>query len=185
VRLVVALALATCIVVARPMRAQSAADSAAVLSLAVDQLLSVDSAFARPAAGQPAPAVPPVERPRLFVRIGTMPDGAWSAPSIGRLRAHRWYFNGMATDSAPAIADRDKPRRTTPPLFPAVLSLRLTFTGDSAHVHETFDMDTCEKHNGMKGVIFTTYNMVREGSAWRLSDSGAGGIADVVCTWPR
>jgi hypothetical protein len=62
-----------------------------------------------------------------------------------------------------------------------VLSLRLTFTGDGARVDRSFDMDDCEQHGGMKGVLFQAYVLVRDGSSWRLSDS-VGGIADVLCS---
>lgn len=165
------------------MQAQSAADSAAVLSLVVDQLLSIDSAFPPPAAHQSADSAPSLGRARFFVRIGTVPKGAWAEPSIARLRTHRWYFNGWAMDSTRAIAERDKPRSTTTAAtpFPAVLSLRLSFVGDSARIERSFDMDTCVRHAGMKGVLFMTYWLVRDGPSWRLSESSAGGIADVLC----
>jgi hypothetical protein len=182
-RLVAALVVATCIAIVRPMQAQSAADSAAVLSLVVDAVLGADSAVAPRGRDQSAPSVPSAEWPRVFVRIGTVPQGAWAEPSIARLRAHHWFFNGWAMDSTRAFAERNKPRPTTasPLPFPAVLSLRLTFAGDSARVDSSFDMDTCEQHGGMKGILTTTYFLVRDGSSWRMSDS-VGGIADVLCT---
>jgi hypothetical protein len=182
-RLIAALVLATCIAIARPMQAQSAADSAAVLSLVVDEVLRADSAVAPRGGSQSRPSVPSEGWPRVFVRIGSMPEGAWAEPSLARLRAHHWYFNGWAMDSTRAFAERAKPRPTTtaPLPFPAVLSLRLTFAGDTARVDSSFDMDTCEPHRGMKGVLITTYVLVRDGSDWHLSDS-ADGIADVLCS---
>ena len=182
-RLVAALVVGTCIVIARPIQAQSAADSAAVLSLAVDEVLQADSAVAPQGEAQSGPSVRSAEWPRVFVRIGTVPEGAWAEPSIARLRAHHWYFNGWTMDSSRAFAERAKPRPTTtsPLPFPAVLSLRLTFAGDTARVNSSFDMDTCKPYGGMKGVLIMTYLLVRDGASWRMSDS-AGGIADVLCT---
>lgn len=181
-RLLVALTVVMCTVVVRPVQAQSVADSAAIFTLVVDEVLMTDSTFAPRGWYQSAPSVPSAEWPRVFVRVGNVPEGAWAEAGIARLRAHRWYFNGWAMDSTRAFAERVKLRPTTTPLpFPAVLSLRLTFTGDSARVDEAFDMDDCEKHGGMKGVFLTTHRLAREGSGWRLAVSTSGGVADVLC----
>jgi len=177
------LALAACLGVVRPAHAQSVVDSAAVFSTVVDAMLKADSLEAPRGWYTSTQTLVSADKPRVWVTIGTMPTGACTAPSILRLRAHRWYFNGWAMDSTRAAAERARP---LPPNawgapFPAELSLHLTFTGDSARVDEYFAMNDCAQHPGLEGAFVTTHRLAREPSGWRLVDSNLIGVSDGLC----
>ena len=87
-RFSVVAALAMSVAVARQMEAQagarapSAADSATVLSMVVDELLKTDAASdpTKPYEWKD-PELSVSGHPRVFVRIARMPFGAWARPS--------------------------------------------------------------------------------------------------------
>jgi hypothetical protein len=187
--LIVALVVATCIAVTRPVQAQSVpsihseADSAAVLAIVVDHLLQADSASDPIKPGEwrdPEQSIG--GHPRVFVRIGKMPFGAWAKPSIARMHAWRWRYRGWAIDSMQS-------RRELPGIpgrsYPVILRLRMHFRGDTARVQASWDHFTCEVLRGGSREIFTEgYELVRAYSGWRHSVLSVG-TAGASCLWRR
>lgn len=184
---IVVRALAMCIAAALPARAQSLAsvpsqaDSAAVLSMVVDELLHADSA---------SDPIKPYEwkdpersitgHPRIFVRIAKMPFGVWARPSIARLHAWRWRYKGWAIDSMQSKREfSDIPGRS----YPVILRVGLHFRGDTAEVRASWDHFKCELAGGGLREIFTEgYWLVRSPSGWRHTMISVGS-AHAVCLW--
>ena len=158
-------------------------DSAAVFSAAVDHLLAQDGG--RP----PTPAVetdrlrPRDGRPTIFARIGSMPYGAWAAPSLARLRAWRWSYGGMAVDSMRVLADSNAPAVSrSHAIFPVELVLTLDFQGDTARVGENWIWQACKTRPGLRATFFTNHPYVRTPGGWKHTDARhAGGVADGLC----
>jgi hypothetical protein len=179
VRLIVALAIATCLAGAGPARAQSvrtpsvtsiqsAADSAAVLSMVVDHLLQEDSASDPIKPGEwrdPERSIG--GHPRVFVRLGRMPFGAWAKPSIARMHAWRWRYRGWAIDSLQSKRELiGIPGRS----YPVVLRLGMYLQGDTARVQASWDHFTCELPGGGTRPIYSEeFELVRAPSGWRHS----------------
>jgi hypothetical protein len=194
VRPFLVLALATCTAVARPVLAQSSppapteADSAAVLSLAVEELLKADSASDPIKPGDPAnlgqwkdPEAHLAEHLPVFVRIGEMPFGAWAKPSIARLHEWRWRLNGWATDSIRIQREFTAlPGRS----YEVTLSLRIAFEGNLAAVEESWDPLNCELgFMGSRPISVTGRVMVRSLSGWRYDEGlSSGGVTDGPCS---
>lgn len=187
-RPIVVPALAMCIAIALPAEAQSVpsapseADSAAVLSLAVDELLKADSAsYAIKPDAWKDPEAHIAGHPRFFVRIGNMPFGAWAKPSIARLRAWHWRFNGWVIDSTQAQRELAAlPER----FYAATLGLRIIFEGDMATVEETWAPFTCELGPpGLRPVDITGRLLVRSSSGWRYDEGqGVALVTDGECS---
>lgn len=159
------------------------ADSAAVLSLAVDLILSLDGG---------RPPTPPIEtrrptrddRPIVFVRIGPMPSAAWAAPSVARLRAWRWSYDGMAVDSTRIPTESSvPPSMPGSKTFPVELVLKLHFVGDNAYVNENWIWQTCQaRPTSFRATLFSTHDFIRTPEGWRhVPSAESGGIADGLC----
>ena len=160
-------------------------DSAAVFKAIVDKLISDDSASAAHAAADPA-FNELTTFPSVWVRIAGMPNAAWAAPSVARLRAHRWFYSGRAMDSTRAIARSRAVRglglRSTP--FPAELSLLLAFTshGDTARVTEYWAWNDCEERRGLLlGIFVFRHLMARTSDGWQWVSRKGGGTLDTLC----
>lgn len=162
----------------------TANDSAAVFKAIVDKLISDDSASAAHAAADPS-FNELTTYPSVFVRIAGMPRGAWAAPSVARLRAHRWFYGGRAMDSTRALARSRAVRglklRGTP--FPAELSLLLVFTShsDTARVMEYWAWNDCEERRGLLGIFVFRHRMARTPDGWHWVDREGGGTIDALC----
>jgi hypothetical protein len=187
VGVIVVRALAMCLATALPARAQSSAsapseaDSAAVLSIVVDELLQADAA---------SDPIKPYEwrdpersstgHPRIFVRIAKMPFGAWARPSIARLHAWRWRYKGWAIDSMQSKREySDIPGRS----YPVILRVGIRFRGDTAEVRASWDHFKCGIAGGGLRAIFTEgYWLVRSPSGWRHTMISVG-AEDALCLW--
>jgi len=164
----------------------SESDSAAVFSAAVDHMLTRDGGRAPTRSVETGPA----RELTVFTRIGPMPQGAWAALSVARLRTWRWSYGGMAVDSTSILNERSDsatPGRLR--TFPVELVLGIRFEHDSAYVQESWIWNTCEiRPNSMRVVQFTQHAFVRTGTGWRHVDrSEGGGMSDGLCPhhWRR
>jgi len=189
VRLIVPLAVATCLAVARPVQAQSgpavpsAADSAAVLSLVVDHLLQEDSASDPIKPGEwrdPERSIG--GHPRVFVRLGKMPFGAWAKPSIARMHAWRWRYRGWAIDSLQSKRELvGIPGRS----YPVILRLGMYLRGDTARVQASWDHFTCDlPGGGVRPIYSEEFELVRAPTGWRHSFLSVS-AGDAPCLRPR
>jgi hypothetical protein len=157
----------------------SEADSAAVFDAAVDQILGMDTTVTMPSSKDSSGAQS-TRYPRVFVRLGALPSGAWAAPSIARLRAHRWRYFGLAVDSATTTTTSSLSSKAIP--IPEILSVALRFKGDTAVARVSWDMYTCESHrSGMHGILYNNTIFVRTPTGWRSEGPGSSGIADALC----
>jgi hypothetical protein len=185
VRLIVTLAVATCLAVTRPVQAQSvpavpsAADSAAVLSLVVDHLLQEDSASDPIKPGEwKDPELSIGGHPRVFVRLGKMPFGAWAKPSIARMHAWRWRYRGWAIDSLQSKRELiGIPGRS----YPVILRLGMYLRGDTARVQVSWDHFTCDlPGSGARPIFSEVFQLTRSPSGWRHGVLSVG-AADAAC----
>jgi hypothetical protein len=160
-------------------------DSAGVFSAVVERLIHDDSASAVHAAFDTSPDAGLPKLPRVFVRIRGMPKGAWAEPGVARLRAHRWFYDGRAMDSTRALAQRAAVLglglRSTP--FPAELSLRIDFTGDTdtASVTEYWAWNTCEERRGLLSIFFYRHLVARAADGWHWVEHKGAGTIDALC----
>jgi len=171
---------------AAPGTVYTEADSAAVLSAAVDHMLTRDGGRAPTRSVETGPA----RELTVFTRIGPMPQGAWAALSVARLRTWRWSYGGMAVDSTSILNERsDSATQGRLRTFPVELVLGIRFEHDSAYVQESWIWNTCEiRPNSMRVVQFTQHAFVRTGTGWRHVDrSEGGGMSDGLCPhhWRR
>jgi hypothetical protein len=159
------------------------ADSAAVFAAAVDHIISSDGG--RP----PTPAIETRQQarhdnlPTVFVRIGSMPEAAWAAPNVARLRAWRWSYRGMAIDSSRVLTENSVPSATpASEIFPVELVLTLDFTGDTARVRENWIWQTCRKHPGLRAIFVTLHRYLRSAAGWNHVDGAdPTSVVDGMC----
>jgi len=173
--------------VARQMQAQSgagapsAADSAAVLASVVTELLKTDAASDPTRPGEwKDPELSVAGHPRVFVRIARMPFGAWARPSIARLHAWRWRYNGWAIDSMQSKREySDLPGRS----YPVILRADMRFRADTAEVRVSWDHFKCGLARGGGREIYSeVFSLVRSPSGWRHTVISVGS-AHALCLW--
>ena len=186
-RLLFHVSLATIFAIALPAGAQSArsapsqVDSAAVLSMVVDELLKTDAASNPTKPGEwRDPELSLSGHPRVFVRIARMPFGAWARPSIARLHAWRWRYNGWAIDSMQSKREySDLPGRS----YPVILRVAIRFRADTAEVRVSWDHFKCELARGGGREIYSeTFSLLRSPSGWKHSVISVGS-AHALCLW--
>jgi hypothetical protein len=186
-RLSVVAAVALVFAAARQMQAQSGAraraeaDSAAVLSMVVDELLKTDAASDPIKPGEwKDPELSVAGHPRVFVRIARMPFGAWARPSIARLHAWRWRYNGWAIDSMQSKREySDLPGRS----YPVILRIGIRFRADTAEVRVSWDHFKCELPRGGGRAIYSeACSLVRSPAGWRHTVISVGS-AHALCLW--
>jgi hypothetical protein len=159
------------------------ADSAAVFAAAVDHIIDSDGG---------RPSTPPIETgrqprrddlPSVFVRIGSMPDAAWAAPSVARLRAWRWSYQGMAIDSSRVLTEGSEPPAPSwSETFPVELVLTLDFEGDTARVRENWIWQTCKKRPGLRATFITSHSYIRSATGWsHVGGTHPSSVADGLC----
>ena len=159
------------------------ADSAAVFAAAVDHVIADDGG--RPPT-PPIETAPPARRdnlPIVYVRIGVMPEAAWAAPLVARLRAWRWSYMGMAIDSSRVLTeDSVPPAPSWSEIFPVELVLTLDFEGDTARVGEYWSWQTCKTHPGMRAIFVTPHRYVRSATGWtHVGGAHSSGVVDGLC----
>jgi len=186
-RLSVVAAFAMSFALAREMQAQrnarspSQADSAAVLSMVVDELLKTDAASdpTKPYEWKD-PELSASGHPRVFVRIARMPFGAWARPSIARLHAWRWRYNGWAIDSMQSKREySDLPGRS----YPVILRVGMRFRADTAEVRVSWDHFKCGlARSGGREIYSEAFWLVRSTSGWRHSVISVGS-SHALCLW--
>jgi hypothetical protein len=119
----------------------------------------------------------------VFVRIGKMPQSAWAAPSVARLRGWHWNFMGMGIDSTRVLTEGTTPAAPSwSSVIPVELHLTLMFDGDTAWVVEELVFQTCRLNPHSFHSVWTTgHRLVRSDSGWRASGEQDGGMADALC----
>jgi hypothetical protein len=158
------------------------ADSAAVLEAVAHELLFFDEAREAVERKFPPRRVPDGEA-LVFVRIGSMPTGAWAAPTVARLRNRRWFMNWTAVDSTRALAGlEDRPAATWRKPIPIVLVMWVEFRGDTAVVAENWIWEYCRTEPRSMSVLrLKTHLFEQTPSGWQKSGERQGPMADLVC----
>ena len=158
------------------------ADSAAVLEVVVHEILFFDTVRGSIERKDSTARSGRRREPRVFVRIGGMPTGAWAAPIVARLRNQHWFYDGRAVDSARALAGlEDRPDATWRRPFPAELGMWVEFVGDTAHVGENWTMWFCKTQPRSMNVLHQKIHLlVQTPSGWRMTGVRPGPLSDLA-----
>jgi len=159
------------------------ADSTAVFAAAVDHIIGRDGGRPQTPAIETGQQARRDNLPTVFVRIGPMPEAAWAAPSVARLRAWRWSYMGMAIDSSRVLTEGSVSSATPPSeIFPVELVLTLDFMGDTARLRENWIWQTCRKRPGLRVSFITLHRYVRSAAGWNHVDgTDPSAVVDGMC----
>jgi hypothetical protein len=160
----------------------SAADSAAAFAAVVDAILTEDSSASNGKPRDPMGLWPRDPEPLVFVRIVGMPDDAWAAPSVERMRKWRWRMVGMAVDSTDALIKRaDSASRRSRTAVPLEIAMSFYMPTDTAEVTEYRMFRTCGVRPGDRFAIWWVKRLLTSTSSrWRQIDSRSG-MAQGAC----
>jgi hypothetical protein len=166
---------------ASPASRYTEADSAAVLAAVVHEMLFFDGARAAVERKFPRRAIPDSE-PRVFIRIGALPTGAWAAPTVKQLRNWQWFFDGRAVDSTRALAGlEDRPAARWRKLIPLVLLMHVEFRGDTALVAEDWIWEYCRTQPRSMSVLRLKMHLFEQTpSGWQKSRVRYGPLVDLA-----
>ena len=162
------------------------ADSAAVLAAVVHEMLFFDGTRATVERKFSDGHAIPDSEPRVFVRIGAMPRGAWAAPTVQRLRSWQWFVDGRAVDSTRALAGlEDRPAARWRKPIPIKLLMHVEFRGDTAFVAEDWIWEYCETEPRSMSVLRLKMHLFEQTpSGWQQSSVRSGALVDLMCSSP-